>query len=320
MIENLNVRVHQITYEAQGIQSFDLRLPDGGALPPFTAGAHITVHLGNGQSRDYSLVNSQDERHRYVIAAALDTKGSAGTRWLFDTPLVGKTLRISAPRNNFELDETAAHTVLIAGGIGITPLRAMIHRLEALGRDWRLYYGARDRASMAFRAELAALDAPRPGRVQLNFDDEAGHLLDLALAVALAPQDAHLYCCGPSPMLETFKQLVCHRDPATVHLEYFAAPAESDRAPTGSFTVTLARTGRTIPVPAGRTILDVLRENGVFADYSCEAGVCGACEVRVLSGRPDHRDYMLTEDERAANTSMMICVSGSLTENLTIDL
>lgn len=319
MTDRLEVRVHAISYEARDIHSFDLRPLEGASLPPFTAGAHITVQLGNGTTRDYSLVNSQDECHRYVIAVALDHKGS-GSRWMFDTPLVGKTLMISAPRNNFVLAEGAPTTVLIAGGIGITPLRSMIHRLDALGRDWILHYGARDRASMAFRAELEAIGAAHPGRVRLNFDDEAGQVLDLAVAVALAPDDAHLYCCGPSPMLEAFKQLVRFRDPKTVHLEYFSAPVDTDRPATGAFTVTLARTGRTIPVPEGRSILDVLREHGIWVESSCEAGVCGTCEVAVLAGTPDHRDYVLTDDERQANKTMMICVSASLSESLTLDL
>lgn len=320
MSETFEVRVVAVRYEASGVHSFELRAPDGGELPPFTAGAHVALHLENGAVRDYSLTNAQSERHRYVIAVALDPSG-AGSRFMFETPLVGRTLSISPPRNNFALAEEARLTVLLAGGIGITPLRSMIHRLETLGRDWVLHYGARDRESAAFVAELEALEAARPGRVQFNFDSQAGRMMDLAVTVALAPPDAHLYCCGPTPMLEAFKQAAAGRDPATVHLEYFSAPsADADVRPTGAFTVTLARSGLTIAVPEGCSILEAVRAQGVYAESSCEAGVCGTCEVRVLEGKPDHRDYVLTEDERQAGRSMMICVSGSLTEDLVLDI
>lgn len=320
MSETFEVRVVAVRYEAQCIHLFELCALDGGELPPFTAGAHIPLHLENGAVRDYSLINSQAERHRYVIAVSLDPNG-AGSRYMFETPLVGRTLRISPPRNNFALFEDARLTVLLAGGIGITPLRSMIHRLEALGRDWVLHYGARDRESAAFVPELEALEAARPGCVQFNFDSETGRMMDLAVTVALSPPDAHLYCCGPTPMLEAFRLAAAGRDPATIHLEYFSAPSSAlDVKPPAAFTVTLARSGLKLEVPEGCSILDVVRAQRVYAESSCEAGVCGTCEVRVLEGTPDHRDYVLTEDERQASRTMMICVSGSLTDNLVIDL
>jgi len=315
----VDVLIYSVTAEARGIHSFDLRPVDGGLLPAFTAGSHIDLHLPNGLVRSYSLVNAPSQRHRYVVAVSRDVKSSGGSRYLFETPLVGKTIRIGLPRNNFALIEGASEAVLVAGGIGITPLYCMIQRMEEIGANWRLHYGARDRDSAAFRVELEKLESAQPGRVHFNFDLEEGHMLDIAAAVADAPAGAHLYCCGPIPMLEAFKAACAARPSEDVHLEYFAAPKVA--APTGcAFTVTVASSGQTYEIPQGRTILEVLIEQGIYATSSCRAGVCGACEVAVLEGEPDHKDYVLSDAERASNKKMMICVSGSKSANLLLEL
>lgn len=314
------VVVHSVTAEAAGILSFDLRPANGGTLPPFEAGAHIDLHLANGLVRSYSLANAPSERHRYLVAVALDRNSSGGSRFLFDRQLAGQTIAIGAPRNNFRLVEDADDTVLIAGGIGITPLFCMAQRLEALGRPWQLHYATRDRASCAFRIALEALEAAHPGRVHFNFDREHGHLIDLPAIVAAAPPDAHLYSCGPIPMLAAFKAAAAARPAERVHIEYFTAPETAGPAIGNAYTVTLARSGQTFEVPAGQTILSVLSKAGVYAASSCETGICGACEVTVLQGIPDHRDHILTDAERASNTRMMICVSGCQSDNLVLDL
>lgn len=315
----VDMMVHAVTREAKAVHSFDLRPLDGGLLPPFTAGAHIDLHLPNGLVRSYSLVNAPSERHRYLVAVSRDAKSAGGSRFLFEQAMVGETIKIGLPRNNFALVEGAPEVVLVAGGIGITPLYCMIQRLEEIGASWRLFYGARERASAAFRVELEKLESAKPGRVHFNFDLEDGRLLDVTEAVASAKLDVHLYCCGPVPMLEAFKAATAWRPPETVHLEYFAAPKQV--APSGdSFTVTVASSGQTYEIPKGRTILDVLVDKGVYAASSCRAGVCGACEVGVLSGVPDHKDYVLSDAERAANKKMMICVSGSKSANLLLEL
>jgi ferredoxin-NADP reductase len=315
----VDMLVHAVTREAKGVHSFDLRPLDGGLLPEFTAGAHIDLHLPNGLVRSYSLVNAPSERHRYLVAVSNDAKSAGGSRYLFEHPMVGETIEIGLPRNNFSLVEGAPEVVLVAGGIGITPLYCMIQRMEEIGAPWRLFYGARDRASAAFRVELEKLESAKPGRVTFNFDLEDGRMLDVAAAVASAKLDAHLYCCGPVPMLEAFKTASSWRPPETVHLEYFAAP--SVEAPSGAaFTVTVANSGQTFEIPEGRTILEVLIEKGVYAASSCRAGVCGACEVGVLAGEPDHKDYVLSDAERASNKKMMICVSGSKSDNLLLEL
>lgn len=314
------VLVHATNFEAHGVHSFELRAPDGAALPPFTAGGHIDVHLPNGLTRSYSLVNSQAETHRYVIAVSLDRNSTGGSKYLFEHPLVGQTLKISPPRNNFDLIEDASSVVLIAGGIGITPLHSMILRLEELGKSWALHYGVRDRASAAFRQEFEALEAAHPGRVHFNFDLEDGRMLDVQAVVAAAPADAHLYCCGPGPMLDIYKGATAGRAPETVHLEYFAAPPAPSATSGESFTVELSSTGESYEVGPGESILAVLIENGVHAPSNCRAGMCGECVVEVLEGEPDHNDCVLSERERASNGLMMICVSGSKSKKLVIDL
>jgi vanillate O-demethylase ferredoxin subunit len=315
----VDMLIHAVTREAKGVHSFDLRPLDGGLLPAFTSGAHIDLHLPNGLVRSYSLVNAPAERYRYLVAVSNDANSAGGSRYLFDHPMVGQTIEIGLPRNNFSLVEGAPEVVLVAGGIGITPLYCMIQRMEEIGAHWRLFYGARERASAAFRVELEKLESANPGRVQFNFDLEDGRMLDVAAAVASAKLDAHLYCCGPAPMLEAFKAAASWRPPETVHLEYFAAPKLE--APSGAaFTVTVASSGQTYEIPEGRTILEVLIEKGVYAASSCRAGVCGACEVAVLAGEPDHKDYVLSDAERASNKKMMICVSGSKSDNLLLEL
>ncbi|MDX1485476.1 MAG: PDR/VanB family oxidoreductase [Alphaproteobacteria bacterium] len=308
--------------EAREVLSFELRASDGAGLPPFTAGSHIDLHLPNGLIRNYSLVNSQAETDRYVIAVSLDASSTGGSRYLFDHQIVGQTLKISPPRNNFALVEDAPHVVLIAGGIGITPLHSMILRLEEIGTAWELHYGARDRASAAFREELEALDRARPGRIHFNFDDETGGMLDVRKVVEHAPAEAHLYCCGPLPMLEIFNAAAAGRAPDTVHIEYFTPPeAEPPSADAQeSFTVEIAGTDQSFEVGPGESILGVLLENGVNAAFSCTEGMCGTCVVQVLEGEPDHKDFILSERERASNQLMTICVSGSKSKKLVIDL
>lgn len=316
----IDVEVRATALEARGVLSFDLRRPDDAELPPFTAGSHIDLHLPNGLIRNYSLVNSQAETHRYVLAVSLDRDSKGGSKYLFEHQLVGETLKISAPRNNFALVESANFTELIAGGIGITPLHSMILRLEETGADWKLHYGARDRESAAFKDEFERLESAHPGRIHFNFDDEQGRMLDVAQVAAAAREDAHLYCCGPLPMLEAFKAATADRAPDTVHLEYFTPPAAAPSAPQETFTVELASTGQSFEVGPGDSILGVLFENGIHAAYSCQEGMCGTCIVNVLEGEPDHKDFVLSDQEHASNRLMTICVSGSKSKKLVIDL
>jgi ferredoxin-NADP reductase len=313
----LQLRVHSITYEATDIFSFELRSPGGAELPPFTAGAHIDLQLPGGLVRSYSLVNPQHERHRYRIAVNRDAGSRGGSRYMHDALKVGAIVAVTPPRNNFALFEGAAESVLIAGGIGITPILCMIERLSELGRRWTLHYCARTRQNAAFLDRLGELQPA--GTLHLNFDHgQPANMLDIASVVAAVPADAHLYCCGPVPMLEAFERACTQVPSERVHVEYFAA--KEAPAAEGGFVVELARSNRTIPIARGQTILEALLAAGIDAPYSCMEGVCATCETKVLAGIPDHKDLVLTKEEKAANQTMMICCSGSKTDKLVLDL
>lgn len=315
----IDVRIDSIVQEAREVLVFALSPQDGNVLPPFTAGAHIDVHLPAGQLRSYSLVNPQTERHRYVIAVRRDAAGQGGSRFMHASLRAGDRLTISAPRNTFPLVEDAPHVVFIAGGIGITPLWGMIQRLEDLAGSWELHYCARTKSDAAFRASLEALEVARCGRVRFTFDHEPdARMLDIDAVVARASPDAHLYCCGPLSMLTAFEAAAASRPADRVHVEYFVP--RSVAATSGGFLVELARTRRSVRVPAGQTILDALLDAGVDVPCSCQTGVCGTCETRVLAGTPDHRDSVLTAAERASNDTMMICCSGCVGDRLVLDL
>jgi vanillate O-demethylase ferredoxin subunit len=309
--------VKSITFEAEDVISLDLRPSGPEALPPFTAGAHIDIALANGLSRSYSLANPQSETHRYVIGVQKDEASRGGSRLIHEAVRVGETLDASEPRNNFPLVEDAVDSVLIAGGIGITPLWCMAQRLHTLGRDWRLYYAVRSRCRAAFLDRLCDLE---PAALHLHADDDhGGQVLDLAPIVAAAKPGTQFYCCGPLPMLAAFEAATAaHLPPDTVHTEYFTA--REPVAWTGSFEVVLARRGLTLFVAEGNTILDTLRAAGIEVPHSCLEGVCGTCETAVLEGVPDHRDSVLSPRERESNRTMMICCSGCRGERLTLDL
>jgi tetrachlorobenzoquinone reductase len=311
---NIPVRLVGIRYAARDTHLFQLARPDGGALPAAEPGAHIDLHLPGGMIRQYSLTRCAPAPTSYTLGIKRDAAGRGGSRLIFDTLKVGQLLTISAPRNNFPLIEDAAHVVLLAGGIGITPISAMAQRLTALGRSFDLHYSSRSRADMAFACELAALP-----NVRLHCDDEqGGRFLDLPAIIAAAPPAAHFYCCGPAPMLAAFETAVAHLPRSQVHVEYFTAREE--RNLDGGYTVQLARSNRQFAVPPGRSILHVLRDAGIDVPYSCEQGICGSCETRVLAGEPDHRDAILSDEERAVGKTMMICCSGARSARLVLDL
>jgi ferredoxin-NADP reductase len=310
----IDVRLTAIRYAARDTNLFEFARVDGKSLPPYEPGAHIDLHLPNGLVRQYSLIVARPDPASYTVGIKRDPASRGGSRYIHDELRVGKTLRISAPRNNFPLKEDAGHIILFAGGIGITPIWCMVQRLAERGRSWQLYYSARSRADTAF---LEALEQMTPAT--FHFDDQAaGKFLDIAGILAQAPKDAHLYCCGPAPMLAAFEAASANWPREQVHIEYFtpkAAPAKS-----GGFTVELARSGQEFFIPEGKTILEVLLDGGVDVDYSCELGICGACEQRVISGQPEHRDSILTEEEQAENTRVMICCAGCKSDRLVLDL
>lgn len=312
------LRIARIDTVAQDVMRLELVAADGRDLPPFEAGAHIELQLTPQLARSYSLLNAPGERHRYQIAVHRSPTSQGGSRHVHEQLREGDVLPTRAPRNHFALNESAAHSCLIAGGIGITPLLAMARRLSALGQSWELHYGARTRAHAAFVAEALALADATGHRVQCYFDQEpGGQPMDLAALGRGAAAGTHLYCCGPSGMLQAFEQATAHcKDRA--HVEYFSAKSEA--ALEGGFTVELARSGKTLTVPAGRSILDVVFDAGISVPSSCREGICGSCETRILAGEADHRDAVLSEAEQRAQTTMMICCSGAKSARLVLDL
>ena len=308
----MRARLKNIRWEAEGINSYILEPVDGGLMPAFEPGAHVDVQLSPGLARSYSLVNDPAIRGYYEIAVhhAIDSRG--GSRHIHEQWRVGQILDIADPKNNFPMVEDASHTVMIAGGIGITPMLPMIARLEKLGRSWELHYVAASPDRAAYVDRLSDHD-----RVEIAYDGiPGGRRLDLATICAAAPADAHLYCCGPGGMLDAFVATNCDRPKGHAHIEYFSA--ETEVATEGGYTLELAKSGKTISVDEGETMLDALLSADI--GFACAEGICGTCEVRVLGGIPDHRDHFLTDEDKAANTSIMVCCSGSKTATLVLDI
>ena len=314
----IDVRLTDITVVARDTNLYAFARPGGGALPPYKPGAHIDIHIPNGLVRQFSLLNPADNPETYVVGIKRDAQSRGGSRYIFDEMRVGHAVKISAPRNNFPLVENAEHVVLVAGGIGITPIWCMAQQLAAQNRSWKLYYSCRSRADMAF---LDTLEKFGPQSSHLHFDDEAdGKFLDLAAVFATAPQNTHFYCCGPNPMLKAFEAAAAARPRSNVHVEYFTPKEEAAAGTLGGFWVELARSGEEYFIPEGRKILEVLYEAGIDVDYSCELGICGECVTRVISGIPEHHDSVLSEEEQAANDKAMICCAGCKSERLVLDM
>lgn len=318
-VHDQQLLVRAVRLEAQDIVSLELTSPSGGLLTPFTAGSHIDLHLPEGLVRSYSLMSPDTCNDRYMIAVYHEPKSNGGSRYVHSRLRIGEMLTVSGPRNHFSVADDGARHVLFAGGIGITPICSMVDRLARLGRDWTLYYCVQTVAKAAFCDELRALADRSGGTVNFNFDGEpGGRMLDINAVVSAEPADVHLYCCGPKGMLEAFRTACADRPQSHVHFEYFAA--DTHAATEKTFTLVLSRSGSRLTVPEGSTILKVLLAHGVNVPYSCEQGICGACETKVLSGEPDHRDQILTNEERASGTTMMVCCSGCRSDELVLDL
>jgi ferredoxin-NADP reductase len=317
----LELMVRQIRFEGRGIHSYEFVDPSGEVLPAFTAGAHIDVHLNDGLVRQYSLSNSPNERYRYVIAVLRDEAGRGGSKALHDGLRVQDKVRISHPRNNFELAANASKVILLAGGIGVTPLKAMAHRLEEVGIDYEMHYCAKDESCTAFTAELAPLYAS--GKLQFHFDNgDPSKGLDLKRLLSETAPGVHVYYCGPGGFMKACAAATGHWTSGTVHFEHFKAPerpvSETVAAAVGEFIVKIASTGQQIPVSGEQSIADALEEAGVAIETSCRAGLCGTCKVRYLSGEVEHNDCILGDDEK--QEYLTCCVSRALSRELVLDL
>lgn len=310
----MHLLVKQIRWEADDVVSLTLVDPSGRELPDWEPGAHLELHLPSGLIRHYSLYGHPGDRHRYEVAVLREPESRGGSRIIHEELRVGTLLEVRGPRNNFRFTPTP-RVEFIAGGIGLTPLLPMVRRTQELGLDWRLWYGGRSRASMAFLDELGGFD---PQRVLLYPEDEKG-LIDLNTALSTPSSDASVYCCGPSRLLAAVEKR-CNGWPAkALHVERFAAPkptilADDDNdAATGDsaseFEVSARASGVAVRVSSNDSILDALEAAGVSVPSSCREGICGSCEVKILEGEADHRDLILSDDEKAASESLMICVS-----------
>lgn len=316
----LQALVYNLRHEAHGIISVEFRpaTPDV-SFPAFEAGSHIDLHLGNGLIRSYSLVNPVTDHRRYIVGVLNDRKSRGGSRYVHEQLRVGMTLAISVPRNNFRLNESSEHSVLVAGGIGVTPIFCMLQRLVALGKQVDFIYCARSRQEAAFLAGIEAF-ASEQIRLYWHFDEERGRPPDLKSLLAGHSPDTHLYCCGPTPMLDAFEETCEALGYVNAHVERFAAAHTAAPSSQNSYAVELRKSGKTVQVPTGTSLLDALLNAGMTPDYSCKEGVCGACETKVLSGEVEHHDSILTKEERAANKSIMLCVSRCRRGPLVLDM
>jgi vanillate monooxygenase ferredoxin subunit len=306
--------------EALDIIGLDLVAADGSALPVFTAGAHIDLHLPGGLIRQYSLCNPPGDAGVYRIAVLRDPASRGGSQAVHDALTMGAALSISAPRNHFELAPDAPHHLLLAGGIGITPLWAMAEQLSQQGASFALHHCTRSRERTPFVETLAA--SAYASRVHHHFDDgEAAQKLDIAATLRQAPAGTHLYVCGPQGFMDAV--LNAGRNTGwpeeRLHREYFAA-APVDHTNDGRFELELASSGRVITVQPEQTALAALLEAGLDIPMSCEQGVCGTCLTGVKAGTPDHRDQYLTDEERAANDQFLPCCSRAFSARLVLDL
>jgi ferredoxin-NADP reductase len=318
----LNALVHTMRYEAEGIVSVEFRPASPEVeFPAFEAGSHIDLHLPNGLVRSYSLCNPASDHQSYVVGVANDRKSRGGSRYVHQQLRVGMTLPISAPRNNFHLQEDAERSVLVAGGIGVTPIWCMLQRLVAIGKPVEMIYCARTRKEAAFCDAIDALARENKVALTWHFDADKGAPPDLATLLAGKSADSHFYCCGPAPMLDAFEKTCGQLGYAHAHIERFSAAHVEAPSATETYVVECAKSGKSVEVPPGKSILDSLIDAGLNPDHSCKEGVCGACETKIISaGEIEHRDGILTKAEQAANKTMFICVSQCKRGPLVLDI
>lgn len=312
----LDVVVRDMRAQARDIVSIELApAAPGTALPGAEAGAHIDLHLPSGLVRQYSLTRPEARPATYTIAVGRDANSRGGSRWIHEQLRVGARLRIGAPRNNFALDPAHRRVLLLAGGIGITPIYAMAQTCDAEARDWQLHACARSAARLPYQEELRALAGDR---MTLHFDDAQGRPYDFRALLARQRWDA-LYACGPAPMLAAVREAAAHWPAEAVRFELFQAP-EAPQGTRRAFELVLARSGTTTTVSPGESVLDALERLGVEHPCACREGICGSCEATLLEGQAEHCDLVLSPAERAANRRFMVCVSRCAGDRLVLDL
>jgi ferredoxin-NADP reductase len=314
----LNLRVAAVHAEARDVMRLELADPQGGLLPAFEPGAHLTLHLPGGLQRQYSLAGDWRDRRRYVLGVGRAADSRGGSEYVHAMLRAGTAVACSAPANNFALVPHAPRYLFIAGGIGVTPILAMVRWCEANAKPWKLVYAARSRVRMGFYEELCALGR----RVRFHCDDEQGGPLGVQALLADVEPGTHVYCCGPAPLMEAVRTHGAHLGDEALHFEWFNAPVAAPQAQESSdgFWIDLKRSGTSLHVPADRSILEVLEANGHEVPFSCREGVCGTCETAVCEGEPDHRDYVYPPAQRDALKTMLVCVSRAKSPRLVLDL
>ena len=317
---SIDVRVERKVQEALDICTFELMDISGKSLPAFSAGSHIDVHLPNGITRQYSLCNDPKESHRYLIGVMKDPATRGGSKAMHELVNEGDTLTISAPRNHFPLAHEAAHSLLLAGGIGVTPILCMAERLAIAGASFEMHYATRTRERTAFYDRIGR--SGFASQVQFHFDDgDEAQKLKLPALLATPRAGTHLYVCGPKGFMDAALAMARASGwpQAQIHCEYFGAEVAS-KVDDGSFEVRLASSGKIVLIPKDQTVCEALAKAGVEVLTSCEQGVCGTCITRVLEGEPDHRDLYFTPEEQAKNDQFTPCCSRSKSPLLVLDL
>jgi ferredoxin-NADP reductase len=312
----LTVTVSASERPAEGVLALTLVRPDGGELPAWEPGAHIDLLLTDGLERQYSLCGDPADRTSWRVAILREPASRGGSAFVHERLVAGEQIRVRGPRNHFRL-EPAQRYLFVAGGIGITPILPMLEAATRADIPWSLLYGGRTANSMAFAESLAA----RGPHVHIRPQDEYG-LLDLKTFLGRAQPGTLVYSCGPEPLLQAMEDATADWPEGTLHTERFTAKEISaeERANEREFEVILARSGHTLLIKPGCSILDAVEGVGVEATFSCREGTCGTCETQVVEGSPEHRDSVLTDDERAAGDAVLICVSRSLSPRLVLDL
>jgi tetrachlorobenzoquinone reductase len=315
--DTMSLRVERSELVADNIRLLTLVDSGGAALPEWEPGAHLELHLPSSRIRQYSLCGDVSDRYSYIVAVLRVVDGRGGSIEIHDTALEGQTLTVRGPINRFRLVDASSY-LLLAGGIGVTPIIAMARELQDRGAQWRMVYATRSAAARVFNDELAA----QPQHVTLTSDDVDG-IPDFGALIAAQRDGTAVYCCGPEPMIMAVEGFAAANPSVTLHTERFSPSARSaDRSAGGEapFEIELRRRGVVVTVGADDSALDVVREVVPNHPYSCHEGICGSCEVSVLSGQIDHRDDVLSQEERDANDVMMLCVSRAHSERLVIDL
>ena len=315
----IDMRVAEITKLTPEVSSYRLVRIDGSAVPAFAAGAHIDVVLADGLQRQYSLCNGPDDKNHYSIAVKREADSRGGSRAIHETFRIGSAVSVGLPRNNFPIEAGASEHLLIAAGIGVTPLLSMARHLKAASRPFKLEYFTRSAELTAFADEIRSeFGDAATVHAGTSLAELPSRLADILVRRA---SDQHAYICGPAPFMKLASNIAGASWPASaVHMEHFAPDSEKSFGETRPFKVQISGKSKTFDVPADKSILDVLLENGIACDFSCKEGTCGSCLVGVSSGEIDHRDSFLSDAEKADGETMVICVSRAKGDLIVIDL